>query len=157
MLHRLKFAVARAPQRDAHVFAAVFFLPVREGGAHRQRHQSLRPRAGQPPQQRLDHPNKRHEHRHRIARQPDESRAVASTSNDAHCNRPARLDGDAPEHQAADALDRAAHMIGFAGGDAARGDHQVVAGGGRLQRPRQRIRVVAQNTEIGHLRAEPIQ
>ena len=75
----------------------------------------------------------------------------------AHGHRPPRLDGDAPEHQAADALDRAAHEIGFAGGDAARGDDEIVIGGGSGERAPQRVGIVAKNAEIGHGCAEPLQ
>ena len=53
----------------------------------------------------------------------------------AHRDRPARLDRDAPEHQLADLLDRVAHVIGLAGRDAARGQHQIVAAR-RLGEPR---------------------
>ncbi len=81
----------------------------------------------------------------------------AFPANDAHRHRPPRLDGDAPENEIADALDRAAHVVGFAGGDAARGEHQVVIGRGVAKRARKLLGFVGENAEIGHQRAQPLQ
>ena len=66
-----------------------------------------------------------------------------------HRDRTAGFNGDAPEHQPADACDYVAHMVGFAGRDAARGQHQVVLGGRRGKRAFKFFRIVAQNAEIG--------
>ena len=46
-------------------------------------------------------------------------------------------------------------MVGFAGGDAARGQHQIVIGGGGRERALELTRIVAENAEIGELGAEP--
>ena len=51
------------------------------------------------------------------------------------------------------ALDRAAHMIGLAGRDAARGEHQIVAAAASRDRARERVRIVRQDAEIGDARA----
>ena len=102
-----------------------FFLRRRSADAHRQRDQRLRRGAREPQQQRPHHAHERHEHRDRIARQPDERGCAAR--NDAHRDRPSRLDRDAPEHEPADRLDGVAHVVGLAGRDAARGEHEIVA------------------------------
>ena len=68
------------------------------------------------------------------------------------------LDGDAPEHQAADLLDRAAHVVGLAGRDAARGQHQIVVARRRRRSPSPaRPGSSLQDAEVGHRGAEPLE
>jgi hypothetical protein len=159
VLDRFELTVAGKMQRHTDIFPPVFLLSVAERDAHRQRDQPVGPRAGKPTQQWFDYTHEGDEHRDRIARQADKSSAVivSRATDHAHRHRPPRLDGDTPEHQAADAFDRGAHMIGFAGGDAAGGDDEIVRGGGSAQRVGKVEWVVGQNTEIGHLRAKPRQ
>ena len=72
-------------------------------------------------------------------------------------HRPARLDGDAPEHELADALDRAAHVVGFAGRNAAGGEHQVVMQRGLVDGAREGGLLVGENAEIGDDGAQPLE
>src|SRR5438105_3806335 len=62
---------------------------------------------------------KQPEHGDRMARQADECGASVRLVQHAHGDRPARLDGDAPDNQAPDPLDHAAHVVGLASRDAA--------------------------------------
>ncbi len=71
----------------------------------------------------------------------------------AHRHRTTRLDRDPPEDEPTDAFDRVAHVIGFAGRDAARSQHQIVSGGGGREPARELFRIVGENAEIGDLDA----
>ncbi len=74
--------------------------------------------------------------------------------DDAHRHRPAGLDGDTPEHQPPDPLDRAAHVVGLAGRDAAGGEHEIVVFGRAGDRAREPFGIVRQDAEIGRFATE---
>ena len=123
-------------------------LPVRLGRS-----------TGEPQQQRTHDAGERHEHRDRIARQADEGCAGARvrSRDDAHRDRPARLDRDPPEHQPADLLDGCAHVIGFAGRNAAGRQHQIMLARGGGDGFGDRSRIVLEDAEVGHRRAQAVE
>src|SRR5216684_3144793 len=115
-------AVRAALKRHPDVFPPPLLLAIGKAGAHRERDHRVRQRPGEAQQQRPHDPDEGNERRDRVAGYADEGRAL----DHRHRDRPSRLDGDAPEHQLADGLDRRAHVIGLAGRDAARGEHEVM-------------------------------
>src|SRR5262249_2172756 len=139
-------------------FAPTRLLAIAEGRAHRQRQERRRLGAGEAKEQRAYHARERDVDRCRIARQTDErcARASARGGDDAHRDPPSGLDGDAPKYQPPDGLDRVPHMVGLAGGNAARGDDEVMLRRGRGNRTREPLRIVGQDAEIGRRGAEAL-
>jgi hypothetical protein len=82
-----------------------------------------------------------------IAGQADEGRglAVPSRRDHAHGHGPARLDGEPPEGEGADLFHRRLDVVLLAGGDAARGQDEIVPGrrlgGGRREAMRSSLRM----------------
>src|ERR1051325_7701915 len=147
MLVRFITAVMEPRQRHTHVFAPAFFLAIGKRGFHRQRDQRRRVRAGKPQQQRPYHARECDEHSDRIARQADEGRPAQHP----HRHGTARLDRNAPEHQRAGGADRVLHVIGFAGGNTARGQHEVLSLRGLGEAHGKLLAVIAQNSEVSDL------
>src|SRR5262249_8048259 len=118
-------------ERDAHVFAAALALAVREGRPHRQGERPALRCAGEPQQQRPYHAHKGDIDGSWVTRQARKGRCMSRfTRYNADGDRPARLDGDAPEHQTADAFDRRTYVISLAGRYASRGNDDIMTVGG---------------------------